>query len=496
MTISDQLPPEVRFRKVTPSQGSCSIIESGSTTITCAPGTIAAGSFATVAITVFVPSFVEPGVTISNRACVFGQKDDPISTKDCSTARAVVIDRSDLEVKKTIPPGPVIAGTNIEYTLEVHNKGPSDARGVILGDSLPAGVILVSASATQGTCNALNPVVCDIGYVAVNQSAFVTIIAFVPPNTPDGTIITNTACIQQCGHDLYPNNDCGSVSFPVVARGKLVGNVFEDHAGDALRNSGDQGLQGWTVYLDDNNNGRLDSGERQTLSDPDGNYVFTGLGQWTYRVREVVKVGWKQTTANPASVKVSGGDETFAGGDFGDFDLIDIAGQVFHDFNRNANKEIGEPGLGAWTVYVDSNSNNLLDTPELRTFSDATGNYRFTNLGPGRYTIREVPLTGWMQTTPNPLPLVASSGIDRTGIDFGNARAGVPAKITGGGSIDQSVRNFGFVVIPKVQASATTITGTLNFKINHWAIISRLLRLLSSTWSPTASMDKSAERRR
>lgn len=464
MTISDQLPPEVRFRKVTPSQGSCSIIESGSTTITCAPGTIAAGSFATVAITVFVPSFVEPGVTISNRACVFGQKEDPISTNDCSTARAVVIDRSDLEVKKTIPPGPVFAGTNIEYTLEVHNKGPSDARGVILGDSLPAGVILVSAKATQGTCNALNPVVCDIGYVAVNKSAFVTIIAFVPSNTPDGTIITNTACIQKCGHDLFPNNDCGSVSFTVGPQGKLAGNVYEDHSGDTLRNGGDQGLQSWTVYLDDNGNSILDSGERQTLTDAIGNYTFTGLGPSTYRVREVLKGGWKQTTANPSSVYLSGQNETFAGGDFGNFDLIDIAGQVFHDFNRNAVKEPGEPGLGVWTVYVDSNSNNRLDSGELQTLSDAAGNYKFTNLGPGSYAIREVLMPGWTQTTPNPLPIVASSGIDRTGIDFGNARAGVPAKITGGGSIDQSVRNFGFVVIPKIQAGTTSITGNLEFQ--------------------------------
>ncbi|HKE04180.1 MAG TPA: hypothetical protein VKE91_08975, partial [Blastocatellia bacterium] len=48
------------------------------------------------------------------------------------------------------------------------------------------------------------------------------------------------------------------------------------------------------------------------------------------------------------------------------------------------------------------------------------GNYSFTNLGPGAYRIREVTPAGSVQTTANPADIVAQSGVNVPGVDFGD----------------------------------------------------------------------------
>ena len=46
------------------------------------------------------------------------------------------------------------------------------------------------------------------------------------------------------------------------------------------------GIPNWTVYLDQNQNGRLDPGEQSTMTDSEGNYSFPNLAPGTYTVAE------------------------------------------------------------------------------------------------------------------------------------------------------------------------------------------------------------------
>ncbi|MEM6468299.1 MAG: putative Ig domain-containing protein [Planctomycetota bacterium] len=56
-----------------------------------------------------------------------------------------------------------------------------------------------------------------------------------------------------------------------------------------------RGLSNWTIYLDQNENGVRDVGERFTTTDENGMFRFTGLSEGTYFVREEVQQGWLQT---------------------------------------------------------------------------------------------------------------------------------------------------------------------------------------------------------
>lgn len=103
-----------------------------------------------------------------------------------------------------------------------------------------------------------------------------------------------------------------------------------------------------------------------------------------------------------------------------------IRGQVFVDMNGNGVRDTGEAGLSGRTVYLDANNNGSRDSGERTALSDASGNYSFTALVAGSYTIAEELVTGWSQTKPTAngryqTQIAASE--TKTGFDFGNFQA-------------------------------------------------------------------------
>lgn len=106
----------------------------------------------------------------------------------------------------------------------------------------------------------------------------------------------------------------------------IAGTVFNDKNGNAARNAGEGGMGGWTLYIDTNNNKKLDTGETTTSSATDGSYKFILSPppiKTTYLVRQVVKAGWRQTlpTSGAAQIVTLAAGGKTAGKDFGD-DLV------------------------------------------------------------------------------------------------------------------------------------------------------------------------------
>lgn len=100
-----------------------------------------------------------------------------------------------------------------------------------------------------------------------------------------------------------------------------------------------------------------------------------------------------------------------------------IRGRKFNDLDQNGNDNGGlDPGLAGWTIYIDANNNNVLDGGEVRTVTDAAGNYVITPVAPGTYVVREVLQAGWVQSRPASgfYSVTVVSGAATTGIDFGN----------------------------------------------------------------------------
>ncbi len=81
----------------------------------------------------------------------------------------------------------------------------------------------------------------------------------------------------------------------LVQSGSISGVIWNDVNGDGQRQSGDYGLQGWTVYLDNNDNGFLDVGEPSRETDSDGRYTFDSVRPGRHVVAEVIESGYTQT---------------------------------------------------------------------------------------------------------------------------------------------------------------------------------------------------------
>jgi hypothetical protein len=195
--------------------------------------------------------------------------------------------------------------------------------------------------------------------------------------------------------------------------------VFQDTNGNSIVDPGEAGLAGWTVFLDQNHNGMPDPGERTVATDAGGNFVFTGVGPGTYRLREVALNGWMQTTTNPGDITASSGSDV-SGNLFGDFQRATVSGQVFNDLNAEGVHDPGEPGLSQWTIFLDANNDGNFDPGEPSTTTDANGNFAFASLGPGSYSVRQVIVNGWSQSTLNPTAVALTSGGNITNLLFGN----------------------------------------------------------------------------
>ncbi len=128
----------------------------------------------------------------------------------------------------------------------------------------------------------------------------------------------------------------------------LTGTKWADSNGDGVRDVGEQGLPDWTIFLDLDENGQLDQGEPQTLTDADGNYTFDGLAAGEYVVAEIQQIGWRQTfptndTINtPTLTGIDAGRRTFfESATIGDNPAIDPGLDVdIYEVSLNAGEQI------------------------------------------------------------------------------------------------------------------------------------------------------------
>lgn len=241
------------------------------------------------------------------------------------------------------------------------------------------------------------------------------------------------------------------------------GIKFHDINRNGVQDQNEPGLQGWTIFLDTDGDNALDLGEMSTVTDVNGHYSFSNLGPGTYYVREVQQQNWVQTTPNfDLAVTTSG--QSLPGGKIGNYRLAQVNGVKFFDDDSDGQRDADEIGLPGWTIFLDSNGNGSLDSGEASRVTDGSGAFSFDGLDAGVYRVREVQQPGWVQTTANlDVEVAANLSGQSFQADVGNVDE-TPGKITGGGSIDERIRNFGFIVQPKVRNGVTTFTGSLEYQ--------------------------------
>jgi hypothetical protein len=165
---------------------------------------------------------------------------------------------------------------------------------------------------------------------------------------------------------------------------------FNDTNGNGVKNAGELGMGGWTITLN--------PGNLTMVTAPDGTYAFTDLTPGIYELTETMQPGWGQTYPGDTGIQevmVHSG-ETVIDVDFGNFELGIIRGFKFNDYNGNGVRNAGEPKLQGWRIILI----NLQTGRQQFMLTNASGNYQFTGLLPGRYILREQMKPLWLPSAP------------------------------------------------------------------------------------------------
>ncbi len=193
----------------------------------------------------------------------------------------------------------------------------------------------------------------------------------------------------------------------------IEGTKFNDLNGNAVKDKNDPGIPGWSISLKDPS-GKLIA---ETFTDKSGRYIFKNLPPGEFVVAESAKAGWVQTAPKGGSYKVILKGKPESGKDFANHGILSISGTVFNDVNRNTRKEGAELGLVGWTIQIEEPSGKVVG----RNATTAGGAYKFMNLPPGNYTLREIVQAGWEQNAPVSRAYVVNlSRQNISGKDFGN----------------------------------------------------------------------------
>ena len=313
-------------------------------------------------------------------------------------------------------------GKEITYTLTLTNNGPSVATGVTASDKLPAGVTFVSAEG-DGSYNAETGK-WDLSNLTIAKDEVKTITITVRITGEGvGSLITNVATITH--QDQYGDNPTNNESSASFKGGyNLGGTIYRDSDASYSKSDSEQRFKGVTVaLLNEDGTPVLDSeGKPMTATtDEKGAYQFVGLAPASYRVVIVdpdkgdlagliPTQAYTGKGATQAAVTIT--DASVQGVDFGLVAPATIGDRVWNDKDGNG-ADNGEPGVPGVTVILkDANGVEVG-----RTTTDANGNYRFTGLVPGTYTVDiEVP-AGFNAATTS-MTVTVGEGEENLDVDF------------------------------------------------------------------------------
>ena len=305
-------------------------------------------------------------------------------------------------------------GDNVTFRIDAGNSGQGKAPDVKVAEAFPAGTTFVSAEShlctsgytsgvpgecsTGGAAGTFDGITWKLGDMLAGQHASLYVTVTLDEGT-DGKTLENTASfVNPPEYDQNPNNNSAKASISVKHR--LSGKVYYDANDSSSYTDGEEGFKDITVELL-----RPDgSVVATTTTDADGNYSFTRLaaGDYTVKVTKAGAIADLTQTEDPDATKDStSGTVTLNAGNpvqeninFGYVKKHAISGTVYLDQNRDKAKDGGDIAQSGVTVKLVDASGAVVAT----TTTDADGNYSFTGLNDGTYTV-QVDKTGPLAST-------------------------------------------------------------------------------------------------
>ncbi|MCL1838445.1 MAG: hypothetical protein FWG47_03910 [Propionibacteriaceae bacterium] len=269
VVVTDTMPNEITVDSFTATDGSVCpseppVVGATDQTLTCAIKDLAVGGVVTITIVGTADAALEPGKII-NTAQVLADTGDPDMSNN--TARASIDTRAsaDLAITKTVANATPHPGEVVTYTLTVTNLGPSVAKEVIVADVVQStdNLKLVSlTSAASSSCTAgLATAQCALDDpLPPGESVDLTVVAWVTPDTPAGTVLTNSANVSATTPDSDTDNNEDT---EIVTTSGALADLSLTKAGPSEAIAGES----LTYTLTLTNNGPSDAGQTIVLDE-------------------------------------------------------------------------------------------------------------------------------------------------------------------------------------------------------------------------------------
>ncbi|HXH77400.1 hypothetical protein [Nocardioides sp.] len=224
VTITDTVASRVTVTGVSSPTPGASCTASSGNDVSCSVGSLDRGQELVVIVTGTVTSGAATG-SLTNIASVTSVSPvDPSSDNNSASATTEVVAQADVSVVKD-GPATAAAGSQVDWTLQVANTGPSVAAGVRLTDTLPTGVRFVSASSTRAgvTCTVDGGLVtCPVGELTPGAAVSVTVTGELDSGLVGGSTLVNSGGVSSATTDPAPANNSEGHSLTVTESSEVT----------------------------------------------------------------------------------------------------------------------------------------------------------------------------------------------------------------------------------------------------------------------------------
>lgn len=171
-------------------------------------GALAEGASATLTVIATNTAF---GTLVNTATRTATDQTDPDDSNDVASVEVLSGGAADLSLTKTVDTASTYEEDEVTFTLRLTNQGPDPATGVAVQDLLPAGIVFVSASASQGSYDA-GTGAWTVGSLASGIRVELLIVA----RADQPGLFTNTASVSALDQaDPDDTNDSASVQVDV-----------------------------------------------------------------------------------------------------------------------------------------------------------------------------------------------------------------------------------------------------------------------------------------
>jgi uncharacterized repeat protein (TIGR01451 family) len=353
---------------------------------------------------------------------------NPIPTNATDATSTVTLNDSQASVTVSAPAGTASLGDKVWFDTNsngIQDSGEAPAPGVSVQLLDSTGTLITGRTGTTdtngmygfsglnaGTYSVKFGTLAGFGYTSQNANANGSETTDSDANATTGI----SDAVTLTAGENNPNVDAGLVSTaPPAGTASLGDKVWIDNNNNGIQDGGDTAAVGVSAALYDAT-GTNPVGQT-TVTDAAGMYGFTGLNAGTYTVKFGKLSGYTYTTQNaaagtdatdsdanttsgisdPVTIAVGENNPTVDAG------LVLVAGgttasvgdTVWLDANRDGIFNAGEQGYAGLTVTLYDAAGARVGQP---TTTNTQGQYLFSNLAAGNYSVTFSPATGYSFT--------------------------------------------------------------------------------------------------